>query len=115
MQYIWLIPLLPGIGAAINGLVGIRYFSRKTAGVLACATMTMALGVALVAFWQLLQLPADARAFDIALGPIRESGQHAETNNGAVFLLVHWILFNFHGAIMAESVPQFHSNPSPIL
>src|SRR5471030_2131037 len=67
MRYIWLIPILPGIGAAINGLVGVRYFSRKTAGVLACATMTMALGVALVAFWQLLQLPADARAFDIAV------------------------------------------------
>ena len=31
-EYIWLIPLLPGIGAAINGLVGIRSFSRKTAG-----------------------------------------------------------------------------------
>ncbi len=27
-EYIWLIPLLPGIGAAINGLVGIRSFSR---------------------------------------------------------------------------------------
>ena len=49
MRYIWLIPLLPGIGAAINGLVGIRYFSRKTAGLVACATMTMALGLALVA------------------------------------------------------------------
>ena len=54
MQYIWLIPLLPGIGAAINGLVGIRSFSRKTAGVVACATMAAALGLSLVAFWQLL-------------------------------------------------------------
>ena len=35
MQYIWLIPLLPGIGAAINGLVGVRFFSRKVAGALA--------------------------------------------------------------------------------
>ena len=31
---------------AINGLVGIRYFSRKTAGLVACATMTLALGLA---------------------------------------------------------------------
>ena len=67
MQYIWLIPLLPGIGAAINGLVGIRYFSRRTAGVLACATMTASLGVALFAFWQLLRLPGDARAFDVTV------------------------------------------------
>ena len=37
MRYIWLIPVLPGIGAAINGLVGIRYFSRRTAGLVACA------------------------------------------------------------------------------
>ena len=32
MDLIWLIPILPGIGAAINGLVGIRSFSRQTAG-----------------------------------------------------------------------------------
>src|SRR6266704_1140400 len=67
MQYIWLIPLLPGIGAAVNGLAGIRYFSRKTAGGVACATMTAALAVALLAVWELLQLPADARAFDVTV------------------------------------------------
>jgi len=65
MRYIWLIPLLPGAGAAINGLVGIRSFSRKTAGLVACASMTAALALALVAFWQLLGLPADARAYDV--------------------------------------------------
>ena len=67
MRFIWLIPLLPGLGAAINGLVGIRYFSRKTAGMVACATMTIALGLALVAFWQLLALPPDARAYDVVV------------------------------------------------
>ena len=64
MRYIWLIPLLPGIGAAINGLAGIRSFSRKTAGLVACTMMAAALGLALFAFWQLLGLPADARAYD---------------------------------------------------
>ncbi len=67
MKYIWLIPLLPGIGAAINGLAGIRYFSRKTAGVVACTMMALALGVSLFAFWQLLGLPAEARAFDVVV------------------------------------------------
>jgi NADH-quinone oxidoreductase subunit L len=67
MQYIWLIPLLPGLGAAINGLVGVRSFSRKTAGYLACAMMVAALGLALVAFWQLLGLPSDARAYDVTV------------------------------------------------
>jgi NADH-quinone oxidoreductase subunit L len=67
MQYIWLIPLLPGLGAAINGLVGVRSFSRKTAGYLACTMMVAALGLALVAFWQLLGLPGDARAYDVTV------------------------------------------------
>ena len=67
MRYIWLIPLLPGIGAAVNGLLGIRSFSRRTAGVVACTMMTAALGLSLFAFWQLLGLPADARAFDVTV------------------------------------------------
>src|SRR5438094_879611 len=65
VTYISLIPLLPGLGAAINGIVGIRYFSRRAAGALACATMVAALGLALAAFWQLLALPPDARAYDV--------------------------------------------------
>jgi NADH-quinone oxidoreductase subunit L len=67
MRYIWLIPLLPGIGAAINGLVGIRAFSRQVAGAVACATMTLALGLSLVAFFQLLGLPGDARFYDVTV------------------------------------------------
>jgi NADH-quinone oxidoreductase subunit L len=67
MRYIWLIPLLPGLGAAVNGLLGIRYFSRRTAGAVACATMAGALGLALLAFWQLLGLPGDARAYDVVV------------------------------------------------
>jgi NADH:ubiquinone oxidoreductase subunit 5 (subunit L)/multisubunit Na+/H+ antiporter MnhA subunit len=50
-------PLLPGIGALINGLVGIRLFSRKAAGTVACTMMVAALGLSLVAFWQLSACP----------------------------------------------------------
>ena len=67
MRYIWLIPLLPAAGAAINGLVGIRAFSRKASGILACTTMVAALGLSIVAFWQLLGLPAEARAYDVVI------------------------------------------------
>src|SRR4029078_10249627 len=67
MRYIWLIPLLPGLGAAVNGLLGIRSFPRKTAGAVACTMMVAALGLSLVAFLQLLGLPADARAYDVNL------------------------------------------------
>src|SRR5215470_22456 len=65
MRLIWLIPLLPGAGAAVNGLIGIRSFSRRTAGAVASATMLGALILAVYAFFQLLGLPADARAYDI--------------------------------------------------
>mgnify|MGYP003438960035 CR=1 FL=1 len=48
MDLIWLIPILPGLGAAINGLIGIRAFSRQTAGLVACATMAGALGLSIL-------------------------------------------------------------------
>src|SRR2546427_315338 len=89
MQYIWLIPLLPLIGAAINGLAGIRAFSRRTAGLVACATMTAALGLSLLGFWRLLGQPAEARAFDINVAewipqiPL-------QTNNGVGVFKVTW-------------------------
>src|SRR3954467_1557888 len=89
MQYIWLIPLLPGIGAAINGLVGIRSFSRRTAGAVAVTTMTGALALSVVAFWQLLGLPHDGRAYDVTVAdwipqiPL-------ETHDGVGLLHVTW-------------------------
>src|SRR6266536_2648701 len=89
MRYIWLIPLLPGLGAAINGLVGIRSFSRKTAGLVACAMMTAALGLALFAFWQLLGLPADDRAFDVTVAQWIPKIPLA-TNNGFGNFEVTW-------------------------
>src|SRR5262245_40038228 len=67
MKYIWLIPVLPGIGAAINGLVGVRYFSRKTAELVACAMMTLAMVISFMAFWQLLALPGEAREFTVVV------------------------------------------------
>jgi NADH-quinone oxidoreductase subunit L len=67
MDYIWLIPLLPGVGAAVNGLIGIRSFSRQTAGLVACAAMGAALVLSLIAFWQLLGLPGDAREHTVVL------------------------------------------------
>jgi NADH-quinone oxidoreductase subunit L len=89
MRYIWLIPLLPGLGAAINGLVGIRSFSRKTAGALACTVMAAALGVSLVAFWQLLSLPPESRAFDVAVAQWIPTIPLA-TSHGIAGLQVPW-------------------------
>ena len=54
MESIWLIPLLPGIGAALNGLVGIRFFGKRFAGVLASFMMGWALWLSFWAFVELL-------------------------------------------------------------
>ncbi len=61
MDLIWLIPILPGLGAALNGLIGIRSFDKRTVAIVACSTMGLALLLSLTAFVQLLGLPADER------------------------------------------------------
>ena len=61
MNLIWLIPVLPGIGAALNGLIGIRYFSKRTAGLVACSAMGAAFLLSVTAFLQLLGLEASER------------------------------------------------------
>ena len=67
MDLIWLIPILPGIGAALNGLIGIRWFSKRTAGLVACSTMGAALLLSLNAFIQLLGLEGDNRFYQVTI------------------------------------------------
>ncbi len=67
MDLLWLVPLLPGAGAALNGLVGVRHFSRRTSGLVACATMAAAFVLAVVSFFGLLALPPDARVHDVVV------------------------------------------------
>jgi len=67
LNLIWLIPLLPLIGVAINGLFG-RRLSRQTVGLLGTAVILAALLLSLGAVWQLAQLPADARHATVELG-----------------------------------------------
>jgi NADH-quinone oxidoreductase subunit L len=68
MDLIWLIPLLPLAGAALNGVAGIRFFSRQAAALVACVSIGLALVLSLVAFAGLLGLPPDARAHEVVLG-----------------------------------------------
>ncbi len=56
MDLIWLIPVLPGIGAALNGIFGVRHFSKQAAAAIACGTMAAALLLSLYAFVELLGL-----------------------------------------------------------
>ena len=66
MDLIWLIPVLPGIGAALNGIFGVRYFSKQTAAAIACGTMGGALLLSLVAFVQLLGLEHREHVYELA-------------------------------------------------
>jgi NADH-quinone oxidoreductase subunit L len=61
MRYLVLIPLLPAVGALLNGVVGIRYFSKRASGWLACGTMAAALALSIAAFIELVRLPVEAR------------------------------------------------------
>jgi NADH-quinone oxidoreductase subunit L len=55
IDYLWLIPLLPLIGSAVNGLAG-RRFSKSAVAVFACGTSGAAFILAVGAFINLLQV-----------------------------------------------------------
>src|SRR6476620_6346799 len=90
MHYIWAIPLLPALGALVNGLVGIRAFSKRTSGLLACATMTAALVLSVGAFWQLIGLPEQARSYDVVIARWIPSIASRTSSGTAAVLAVDW-------------------------
>lgn len=79
LKLIWLIPILPLFGVAINGLFGKR-LSRRAVGLIGCGVVLAALVVSAGAVLELSRLPEDARYFEtslgtwIPMGPIGESG-----------------------------------------
>jgi len=79
LKLIWLIPLLPLAGSAVNGLLGLRMSKRAVAAV-ACGTVLLSLALSLGAIVELSNLPADQRHFEtealgtwIPLGPVAGS------------------------------------------
>jgi NADH-quinone oxidoreductase subunit L len=67
MDYIWLIPLLPGLGALVNGVFGIRAFSKNVAAAIACGTMGAAALVSIIAFAGLLGLSPESRVHEVTV------------------------------------------------
>ena len=65
MDLIWLIPLLPGLGAAVNGLIGIRWLTKAQSAVVACGSMGLATVLSLIAFVELLGV--EARSHEVVL------------------------------------------------
>jgi NADH-quinone oxidoreductase subunit L len=64
VSYLWLIPLFPLVGAAVNALFGLRLqraYGKKVVHTVAVGAMALSFLVALYAFAQMLGLPADRR------------------------------------------------------
>jgi len=59
-EYLWLIPLFPLLGSAINGLFGWR-LPRPVISAIACSASGIAFILSVVSFFALLKLPADER------------------------------------------------------
>ncbi len=60
MDYLWLIPLLPLAGSAVNGIIGKR-FPKRVISMIACASVGASFLVAVSAVAGLLQLPPAER------------------------------------------------------
>jgi NADH-quinone oxidoreductase subunit L len=63
LDLLWLIPILPLAGVAINGLFG-RRMSLKAVGAVACGTVLLSLLLSVGAVWGLSQLPESDRYVD---------------------------------------------------
>jgi NADH-quinone oxidoreductase subunit L len=64
LQNVWLIPVIPILGALINGVLG-RRLGRKAVSVVACGSVGAAFLMATAAFLELTALPADRRLVDV--------------------------------------------------
>ena len=104
LDLIYLLPLLPATGAAINGLIGTRSFGRRSVGNIAGATILFALLLSIWILAKLIALPADARVHDVVLGdwiPAIPS----ETSTGIQMFVVTWTLrLDLLSAILAVVV-----------
>ena len=76
LRLIWLIPLLPILGVAINGLGG-RRLTRAAVGGVACGTVRAALVIAAGAVLELAQLPAAERYYEVSIGSWMPLGEIA--------------------------------------
>ena len=60
LQYVWLIPLVPAVGALINGVVGKR-LPKTAVSVIACGSVGLSFVLAVLAFRDLAALPSHQR------------------------------------------------------
>jgi NADH-quinone oxidoreductase subunit L len=78
VSYLWLIPLFPIVGAAINAIVGWKLqqlFGKKIVHRLAVTAMFLSFGTAVYAFSQMLALPAEERFLQNTLWNLLTAGR----------------------------------------
>ncbi|MFQ5912590.1 MAG: NADH-quinone oxidoreductase subunit L [Nitrospinota bacterium] len=61
LEFLWLIPTFPALGAVLNGVFG-RYVGKRNAGPLACAAAGLSFAASLWAYFALLGLEPASRA-----------------------------------------------------
>ncbi len=88
LDLIWLIPLFPAIGFAINGLFGKR-MSKTAVGVLACGAVLISFIFAAGAVAQLLQLEPEHRSHTVKVYEWMNAGP-AHTKSGVARFSVDW-------------------------
>jgi len=81
LTLIWLIPILPLAGVAINGLLG-RRLPKAAVGLIGCGVILASLLLSVGAVVELAKLPADARHFETSLGTWMPLGELAPGGAG---------------------------------
>ncbi len=79
LDLIWLIPILPLIGVAINGFFG-RRLPLKVVGSIAAGFVLAAFGLAIGAVMELARMPSGERFHEVVLGTWMPLGEYAGHN-----------------------------------
>ncbi len=102
LENIWLVPILPLLGAIVNGLIG-RRLSKPAIGLVACGSTGLSFGVAIVAFIGLLTLDPHHRIYENVLFTwieagsfVAEAGIQIDPLSGLWLLVVTGVGFLIH-------------------
>ena len=66
VDFVWLIPFLPLMGAIINGLIGSR-ISKKAVGLIGCLTVAVAFLASIPILLKFLSFPAEQRSIEVTI------------------------------------------------
>jgi len=113
LDYVWIVPLLPLIGAAVLLLFG-RRIGEPGAGWLASGLMLLAFVVSLVMLFAILDLPAEARLQVHSLFTWLSAGTfHVDVGTQADPLSITWILLvtGVGSLIHIYSIGYMHGDP----